>query len=151
MVKAQVFSSLCPRGWSCPVTLIDTKSLLVLGLIAPSNLEIPAAPTPSLFVSTEFKHALGGWERIFLYYYTCLINLKPPPPDDRDSVSLLLNLKFYYWAWSFGGTLCTKGYPDKIELHMTEWFFLVLFFLMVINPTSPTTEKKIPAPQWLCS
>lgn len=120
MVRAQVFSSLCPQGWSCPSTPIYTKSLLVLRLIAPSTLEIPALPTLSLFVPDEFKHALVGWGQIFLYNYTCLIKLKPPSPNHRS------RLKFCYWVWSFAGASCTS---IQVKLNSPWW-------RVFIDPTS---------------
>lgn len=73
MAGAQVFLLSVPSGLvlprHCP---IHTKSPLVLRLIAPSALEIPAPPTlaPRLLV---------GWGHIFEYNYTCLISFKALP------------------------------------------------------------------------
>lgn len=117
MVRAQVFSSLCPQGWSCPSTPIYTKSLLVLRLIAPSTLEIPALPTLSLFVPDEFKHALVGWGQIFLYNYTCLIKLKPPRPPQSQIKTHILLLGVII-CWSF-----LHKHPGKIKLTMMESFY----------------------------
>ena len=124
MVRAQVFSSLCPQGWSSPSTHIYTKSLLVLGLIAPSTLEIPAASTLSLRLH---------WIQIVL---------KLPPPDDHDSVFQLLKLKFYYGVWSFIEASCTKVYPDKSYLTMTDCFFVCLFLSLTV-PHQPLRIKYL--------
>lgn len=117
-VGTQVFSSPCPWG-NC------TKSLLVLHQIVPSTLGIPAQPSllhPSLpvapsvcqsvFVSSESKHASGGWRQICLYNYTCVISSRLSPLADQ--------IELVIWVGAFAGTV-RKG----IQLKFTSgWLTL---------------------------
>lgn len=94
-------SPLCALRSYAASTPVCTKSLLVLWVITPSTLGIPALPTLSRSLSAppEFKHVFLRWGQIFhkLHFY---YQLKASP---TDSISLLHKLKFSCWVWSFAG------------------------------------------------
>ncbi|XP_035502132.1 uncharacterized protein LOC118317490 isoform X2 [Scophthalmus maximus] len=94
MVGAQVLSSLCPQGRSSPSAHVSTKSPLVLALIAPSALEIPARPTLSFlslslslsfFVSAGLRTGSGGDEDIFSVLLHWSYQFNAPGPQDPGS------------------------------------------------------------------